>query len=305
MNRAHFLGNPQVRAFLTYLPPRLLAWHVDYLSAYHRILPADRPFNAVGVHAALTQYVWPAQFRAPAAMTIGGVSYAPGVQVPTYRWPETFDALTQLGTGLRAAIVPGAAPSALSWCKAILEWGLGPAFLHAAQSALIVHGKCLEAYLRAIQAHCTLGLVDTAYLAPPLVHMNSGLAKVHSLASIDGLAIFDSRVAFALGKLINEYCNTHHVYPIPDPLRIYRTVGRTPPPVLSSTKGRPDNHHLFPTRRFLAGAFGTNVGWMDAQIRVSWIIEEVLTADPHLFPGLPISQRCHQLEAALFMMGAQ
>jgi hypothetical protein len=304
MNRAHFLGNPQVRAFLTYLTPRLLTWPVHYVSAYPRILPADRPFNAVGVHAALTQYVWPAKFRAPAAMVISGVPYAPGADVSTYSWPDTYDALTQLGTGLRATIVPGAAPSALGWCNAILEWGIGPARLHAAQAALTAHGAGLEAYLNAMQAHCTLGLVDTAHLAPPLVHMNSGLAKVHSLASTDGLVIFDSRVAFALGKLINEYCNSNHVYPLPDPLRIYRTRDRTPPPILSPTDGRPDNHLLFPTRPFVGGAFGTNVGWMDAQIRVSWIIKEVLTANPHIFPGLPVSQRCHQLEAALFMMGA-
>ena len=304
MNRAHFLGNPDVRAFLTHLSPRLLTWHVNYVSAYRRILPADRPFSAVGVHAALTQYVWPAHFRAPAAMVIGGVPYAPGAHVSTYRWPDTFDALTELGTGLRAAIVPGAAASALGWCNAILEWGLGPAFLHAAQAALIVHGAGLEAYLSAMRAHCILGLVDTTNLAPPLVHMNSGLAKVHSLASNDGLVIFDSRVAFALGKLINEYCNSHKVYPIPDPLRIYRTVRRTPPPVMSPTGGRPDNHHLFPNQPFVGGAFGTNVGWMNAQIRVSWIIEEVLTANPDIFPGLPVSQRCHQLEAALFMLGA-
>src|SRR5271170_7908191 len=124
MNRAHFLGDPHVMAFLTDLAPRLLAWHVHYVSAYPRILPPDRPFNAVGVHAALTQYVWPAQFRAPAAMVINGVPYLPGALVSTYRWPDTFDALTQLGMGLRAAIVPGAAPSALGWCNAILEWGI-------------------------------------------------------------------------------------------------------------------------------------------------------------------------------------
>jgi hypothetical protein len=304
MNRANFLANPQVRAFLTYVTPRLLAWHVHYLSAYRRILPPDRPFNAVGIHAALTQYVWPAEFRAPAAMMINGVPYLPGALVSTYRWPDTFDALTQLGMGLRAAIVPGAAPTALRWCNAILEWGLGPALLRAAQATLIAQGADLEAYLNAIQAHCNLGLVDTAYLAPPLLHMNSGLAKVHSLASTDGLVIFDSRVAFAIGNLINEYCNSHHVYPIPDQLRIYRTGRRTPPPVLGLTGGQPDNHLLFPAQPFVGGAFATNVGWMDAQIRVSWILQEVLTANHHIFPGLPSSQRCHQLEAALFMMGA-
>ena len=169
--------------------------------------------------------------------------------------------------------------------------------------------------------HCPRSHVPGAGLVAAATHVNAEIAKAWLSAperatvavsqlkipkdkSVQGLCLKSFASAYALGKLINEYCNSHHIYPIPDPLRIYCTRGRKPPPVLSPTGTPPDNQPLFPARPFVGGAFGTNVGWMNAQIRVSWIIKDVLTANPHIFPGLPVSQRCHQLEAALFMMGA-
>jgi hypothetical protein len=301
MNRTQFLLDPYVRAFLQYLGPQLLTWHVNYISAYKRILAPDRPFNAVGVQQALTNYVWPASFNTPTPIVIGGVTYAAGSTVSLYRWPETLQALCHLQNGLRASIAHGT--SALPWCNAILQWGLGSR-MRAASAILSAQGAGLEPYLANMQLHCQLATVDIADLSPPLIHMNSGLAKVHSLASVDGLVIFDSRVAHALGKLINGYCNLNSVYPIPAPLRIFSTGGRTPPPVIQTPSGQMDNHAPFPTQKYNPAVPGTNAGWMDAQIRVSWLIAEALTLNPHIFPGLAAGQRCHQLEAAFFMLGA-
>jgi hypothetical protein len=215
--------------------------------------------------------------------------------------PGDLTKLTQLGAGLRASIARGG--NALPWCNAILEWGLGPR-TRAALAVLRAQGAALEAYLGNMQAWCNLAIVNTDHLVPPLIHMNSGLAKIHSLASHDGLMIFDSRVAFALGKLINAYCNDNNIHPIPPSLRLFRTAKRTPPPVLAVDENPDDNHSLFPSAKFNPEMPGTNVGWLSAQIRVSWLIEAVLTGDPTLFPGLAAGQRGHQLEAALFMMGA-
>lgn len=235
-------------------------------------------------------------------MTIGGVTYLAGATIHTYYWPETFDALTQLGLGLQAAMTGGGAHS-LPWCTAILQWGLGPAFMVAAHGFLVGQGAGLDNYLLAVQHHCDLHMVDTANLTPPLLHMNSGLAKIHSLASIDGLVIFDSRVAHTLGRMINEYCTAHGIYPIPPALRIFRTLGRTPPPVIGPVGARPSNHRIFSQRRYVPHAPPVNIGWMGAQIRTSWLIDEVVTLNLGIFPGLPGLARSHYLEAALFMMG--
>jgi hypothetical protein len=172
----------------------------------------------------------------------------------------------------------------------------------SAQSILTGLGPGLEAYIAGVRAHCSLATVDTDYLDPPVIHMNSGLAKIHSLASLDGLVVFDSRVAKALGTLISEYCHIKKIYPIPAALRLFRTSARTPIAVSDPAGiGASDNHRLFPQQPF-AATTPRNLAWLDAQIRVSWLIEAVLIGFPGIFPGL--SHRHHRLEAARFMMGA-
>ena len=145
-------------------------------------------------------------------------------------------------------------------------------------------------YLKSVTEILTLDRVNTDHITGEnLPMMNWGLGKLHSQAAVDGLIIFDSRVAGALTHYINTFVRHKNLAKIPAPLRFMVTAKRRPAPISPSG----DNHPLF-TRDYR---------WVRAQVRASWLLQEVLRVNPTLFSG-DLPDRTHQFEAALFMMGA-
>jgi hypothetical protein len=137
--------------------------------------------------------------------------------------------------------------------------------------------------------------VDTDNINAALIpYASSGLAKIHSLASEDGLVILDSRVAAALGECINHHLRANGYNAIPDVLKVprHRTdPRRIPTPLVPGGANHP--------------RFTYDDRWIEAQVRVSWLLHAVLDHNPQVFPNPNIRERAHMLEAALFMMGAQ
>jgi hypothetical protein len=151
-------------------------------------------------------------------------------------------------------------------------------------------------YLDGVRQRISLENVDTDEITAGTVpYASSGLAKIHSLASDDGLVIFDSRVAAALGECINYYLReVTHEHIIPNVLKVPRDPRphRTPTAVGAGENG---NHPKFKR----------DYRWIEAQVRVSWLLHAALDASPQIFPSHDLGSRAHMLEAALFMMGAK
>lgn len=145
-------------------------------------------------------------------------------------------------------------------------------------------------YLNDARQLIILESVDTDnIMAQTVPYASSGLAKIHSLASEDGLVIFDSRVSAAIGECINHYLREVGEQTIPDVLKVPRAADRIPTPVGNV------NHPGF-TRDYR---------WIEAQVRVSWLLHAALDDNPQIFPKHDHRTRAHMLEAALFMMGAK
>jgi hypothetical protein len=286
MNRAQFLADPDVAGFLDFFSCCLHHLEVDYQSNYTRILPADQHFHVTGVAAAHANYAWPGEntFIGPPHPRI-------------YDWVSTSGFLGTARTALRGAISVGNDPDTWNAVKKILEWGLNPNAV--ANNLTRLHqlylgrpGRSISAYLGGIQGALNLAVLDTGNInAGLLPYASSGMSKVHSLASSDGLIIFDSRVAATVGECINEYLRRGRYATIPPTLMIYREPRpqRTPLPLHGG-----GNHPIFIRDH----------RWIECQVRVSWMFEEVLARNPAIFPGLPMPDRMHCLEAACFMMGA-
>jgi hypothetical protein len=299
MNRGEFLEHPEVGRFLDYFSLAMVGWTVEYHSQYRRIRPDGRHFTAVGVEQALNQYAWPARFEAPEDLE--GYPFIAGrLYEDAYDWNSNRVALNYLRTGLQRSILGGTDDRALHWCQAILFWGLGAnrwqrphhnLWQIAQQEPL---GLC--GYLNRVRGLLALDNANTDDItAAAIPFASSGIAKIHSLASADGLVIFDSRVAAALGECINYYLReVAHVHAIPGILRIPRDAkaNRTPTPVGLGADG---NHPIF-TRDYR---------WLEAQVRVSWLVQAALQRNPQVFSHDDPVSRAHMLEAALFMMGAQ
>lgn len=303
MNRTQFLNDPDVRGFLDFFSGGgescrcgagvggadcLHHLEVEYRTRFPRILPADRHFHVIGFAAALARYAW------PALDTFTGPPHP-----PLYDWASTLPFLTAARAALQGAIAAANEPAAWDAVQKILEWGVGqrstPKILASLRGLCPgAPGRTLCGYLRTTQAALALHTVDTVNIDGTLIpYASSGMVKVHSLASDDGLVIFDSRVAATLTECINEYLRRRGVTTIPAPLRLMvrrdDQVQRDPRPLAGGA-----NHPRFVS----------NHRWIACQVRASWLLQAALDRSPDLFSGMPMPERMHRLEAACFMMGA-
>lgn len=291
MNRNTFLADADVAGFLDFFSRCLRHLEVDYVTNYPQIRPADQHFHVTGVAQAHARYAWPAKntFVGPPNPLI-------------YNWATTAAFLSTARAALRHAIAARNDPATWDAVNKILVWGLAnraPRVLTRLRTVCIApHGGSISAFLAHTQAALALGVVDTAHINHALIpYASSGTAKIHSLASTDGLIIFDSRVAATLGECINEYLRRRGTMTIPDTLKIFielnhgRTnpLQRVPQPLANGV-----NH----------AGFVRDHRWIECQVRVSWMFEAVLQRNQDIFPNLPLAQRTHHLEAACFMMGA-
>lgn len=290
MNRAQFLADPDVAGFLDFFSCCLHHLEVDYQSLYPPIHARDQHFHVTGMTAAHAHYAWPAQN-----------TFIDPPHPPIYNWADTSGFLGTARGALRAAIAAGNDPGTWDAVEKIFEWGLGPR-APAALLGLPAHlgppGASISAYLSGIQGALGLAAVNTAHITAALIpYASSGMSKVHSLASPDGLIIFDSRVAATVGECVNEYLRRQDARNIPMPLKIF----------IENNHGDGNPHQRVPRpldngRNHIG--FVRNHRWIECQVRVSWMFEEVLERSPALFPGLPMPDRMHCMEAACFMMGA-
>lgn len=291
MNKNQFLADRDVAGFLYFFSCCLHHLEVDYLTNYLSIFPEHAHFHVTGVVAAHANYAWP-----------GENTFIVPTHPKIYDWDSTSAFLHTARTALRAAIAAGNIPGTWDAVGKILKWGLGhraPAALHGLRHRYPgPPGASISAYLLRIQGALNLATVNTTHITADLIpYASSGMSKVHSLASSDGLIIFDSRVAATVGECINEYLRRQPSTTIPKPLRIFietnhpghNSLQRVPRPLVN---GR---NHI---------GFVRDHRWIECQVRVSWIFEEVLARNPAIFPGLPMPERMHCLEAACFMMGA-
>lgn len=283
MKRNDFLQDADVSGFLDFFSCCLSLLEVNYFTNFNQIHPKQRNFHVIGVSAAHASYAWPAvnTFSLPPYPTI-------------YDWPSTFNFLQTARATLQNAIASNNDLATWDTVEKILEWGLSPKAKANNLNQLKRHcnGKSLSAYLKNIQMSLRLSGIDTKNITSTLIpYASSGMSKVHSLASTDGLIIFDSRVAATVGECINEHLRRNMCNVIPPKLLIYREsrYQRTPIPLIDG-----NNHPIFIR----------DYHWIECQVRVSWMFEEVLSRNPTIFPGQAMPARMHSLEAACFMMGA-
>lgn len=289
MNRNEFLQDAHVRDFLDFFASCMLNLEVCYDSDFVQINRADRHFHVTGVADALVHYAWP-----------GEDTLSPSPYPPLYDWRTTSAFLGRARLALQHAIFSSNEAATRDVAIKILEWGLNPNGVQANIDQLDKIATERTAhwyqYLINVRNAISLAAVDTVNITAGLIpYASSGLCKIHSLASTDGLVIFDSRVAAMLGECINEFLRRDLMNHIPDPLRIFveldhrGTRQRRPMPLPNGS-----NHR----------GFVRNHRWIECQVRVSWLFEEALIRNPAVFPGLPLPERMHRLEAAAFMMGA-
>jgi hypothetical protein len=285
IDRNAFYADQQVADFTQWL-----AQHADGLSINlnfksTKFVPGGLCVQVIGLPQALDSYIWKSEG------TDAG------------NWIQTAALLAQFRIALRAAMAANDDEAAFSASDKIIKWGgdRNPKVGAIPFLRKLAQSKGLVSYLANASDSFAL---DTATLEGKLsvLKMNSMLTKVHALASIDGLPIYDSRVAAAIASLVEMWRCAHS-----------RTAETLPPalafPATLANRTVRDFHEAAAAPGLIyysqANEARTARSWSEAKIRLGWVMQKVLALRPELFAGVAGTdvQRMHALEASLFMVG--
>ena len=187
MNKQQFLNDSDVICFVEWLIENLATLPICLRIGKSRFVPEAVKKNIDGLGNVLGHYVW---------KSIG---------METGEWDETKARLSVLSNALRAAVNKNDEKAALDACEDILDWGGNRSRKVGAYPFLktdLFDKNTLCAYIREAGNGFSLTTANEALLSPTVRRMNAMLTKVHALYAIDGLPIYDSRVAAAIASLV-------------------------------------------------------------------------------------------------------
>jgi hypothetical protein len=233
-------------------------------------------------------------------------------------WDSTHKSLKKLGSWLRQEVMSKNREGVLLATQSIVIWGGDLAHKKASPKGAMPFLNSLDnlpQYLIDTQRALRL---DTANLnsLSSIGRMNAMLTKVHALLSEDGLPIYDSRVAGAIGALVEMY-RSSMIRPfevIPETLVFKATDRKDRRRVcfLANAQNGMFRDVLDPGVINRANIDGCTREWSSSKIRLGWllsaIIEQADRSDIDLlassnFAGFDATARMHAFEAALFMIG--
>jgi hypothetical protein len=241
---------------------------------------------------------------------------------PTLRisgdWVSTKHTIVCLSNLLRGELLKNDpdGTACLDICTEIVKWGGGRNL--AAGAVLFLKGLTklgyLQKYLIDRAKDFDLDNADLNSLGGTLM-MNAMLTKVHALVAEDGLPIYDSRVAGAMGALVELYRQSLSSpwQAIPRFLRFPATedpFGRRSVNGLNVRAGWVPvlNPGVIIRGNGPRGVARRAIEWSSCKIRLGWLIESILKrairdGNPFFVDQPTLHDQMHAFEAALFMIG--
>lgn len=277
-----FNENPHVCAFTKWATQHLSVLPISFNFAASWAVPGGLREEVLGLPAALNRYTWKSE----------GTNSG--------NWTEAVALLGTFRERLRHALELRDEDAALEVCRDIIKWGGDRNPEKGALPFLrdFAAQKRLVGYI--VTARADLALAG-AKLGGELriSKMNSMLTKVHALASDDGLPIYDSRVAAAIAALVEMWRRAPEsgAQTLPELLAFPATLG-------SRTVRHFAPNAIAPGVMFYGKAHErrTARSWVEAKIRLGWLMQKILLARQDLFAGTLV-ERMHAFEASLFMVG--
>jgi len=289
VTRRSFLNDPDVDQFIGWLSNSWENIIVDFAIKSSKQVPGGLNKRVIGFDSVIASYIWTAEWQNV------------GAAVRSSCWKSTVASLQQLQKMLQAGINSGCDVAAWAACDAIFKWGGERNPKHGARPFLLAKmpRRELAPYLGTVQSTVKLASANLGNLVP-VEKMNSMLTKVYALASLDGLPIYDTRVAGAIACLVEIH-------------RHNQGLNWTSVPANLAFPALPDGGNrrhvgalrpvaLAPSPKSLGYTLKHTELWVSAAIRLGWIIEAVLLRSPTLLEAQPGS-RMHAFEACLFMIG--
>lgn len=200
-DRAAYIAHNAVKSFVQWLEQATQSDRFEHQWVSRK---SNSTWSCTDLCDALAKYQWP--FSAVAGHPPGS-SYA-----------ESADVLNTLSANLAAA---SSGAQMVAACSDVFRWGGvtngNASWVTAHEAQLLPHVQQVK---KDLQAHLTgspapNGMTIGGSTLKPALRFNSGMSKVYSLM-VDGLIIYDSRVAAALGMAVLRWaqqCNNNVVPP--------------------------------------------------------------------------------------------
>ncbi len=271
MNRRNFILNPEVASFSQWLSHCLTTVIVNLNLKNSKFVRGGLIAQATGVNQLITYYRWNGD------------------------WAHNTTLISAFRTQLANELNSNSSQQTLfNVCQEVLVWGGDRNSKNGATPFLQekLQNGTLREYLAKSKACINLNDADTNNIQA-IESMNSMLTKVHAFIADDGFPIYDSRVAAAVAALVEIYRLNNHLN--------WKTV----PAVLKfpSLDRKRTVQHLSATALSHGNMNRNTQEWTDANIRLGWILQEVIQSSQLLKDQGDVPTRMHSLEACLFMMG--
>lgn len=298
MNRAEYLTSGEVGPFVAWLATKSDKFKVNLKIPKTKYVSETIDKVVVGLPNVVSYYNWKAQ-------------WTDGHQlVESSCWNSTVDSLIKLSERLKTAVLKTKSnANALKVLNSVFEWGgdrngrVGARLFVGTNDDICGYLRACTEVLRLCKAEIDPTGVGVPAIRPPDM-MNAMLTKVHSLLAEDGLPIYDSRVAGAIATLVALYATEQRSagvrmtclprlleFPLTD-----RAPRRRVPADLREFSS-------FTINRGQNFSVRAAAQWTSAKIRLGWILQAVLDANPSLFGQYDLELRMRAFEASLFMAG--
>lgn len=283
MKREQFLTQPEVASFVEWLQANLptLTFNLNFKAS--KFVPGGLIAQVQGFEQVIGHYRWKASWQDAQQQSVNSQS-----------WVQTRQSLGQLGAWLKRAVDAGDEPQALQACLQVLRWGGVRGAIPFLQR-LAANGE-LSAYLRKMAGLIALdGEQDLDDLnASSVQRFDAGLTKIHALLDASGSPIYDSRVGAAMGMLYSLFRQQ------------WSGGGK---PLLAFPSGSARGSQLRDPGAFVNGLAARQFSsisyetWARSQVRLGWIIRELLGRTNWFADQGALPARCHAFEASLFVLG--
>lgn len=283
MQRKNFLAQAEVAGFIEWLASNLPLLQFNLNFRPSKFVLGGLQVNVNGFEQVLQHYRWSSSWRDNN-----------GAIVISSTWLETKESLGKLRAWLIEAIDNNDETQTLAACLQILKWGGvrgAIPFLHR-----LANNMELIAYLRSVEQLLVLDSDQTdlrALSSSSILRFDSGLTKIHSLLDKTGSPIYDSRVGAAMGMLYSLYRqqNNHG-----------RPMSQFPS---GAARGNQIRNPGDMPNGLLSPQFSriTYKEWARWQVRLGWIIRELLERTDWFANQGALPARCHAFEACLFVIG--
>jgi hypothetical protein len=273
MNKTEFIADSHVIGFVEWLVKELPSLDICLNIKMSRFVPDGVIAECKGLEEVLAHYSWSGD------------------------WSHNKELLGSMATSLRRAIATNDNRATLVACLDVLRWGGvrgAVAFLtNLASKNLLVDYLNSRSPLFCLTRNQSLSQLNKMVIDK----FDAGMTKIYSLNDDTGSPIYDSRVGAAMAMLYQCFLHAQNKEPI-ELLNFPSGLARGNQ--IRNPGGFGDG--FFNAPQFYTGSVQPS-NWAQFQLKLGWIIQEVLSKTNWFEKESSIASRCRAFEACLFMIG--